>query len=274
MKKRLSFVLIAVAATALVLGLCACGNVSASMRDSSPSRAIESDTAKDLTPTRIPRDVPKVELATTTVKVTDLFRETGTYRDPDVGEITYVFALPKVTGPDTDYIFDINMFVAKKNRDLVGPALTAKEQGGPMGYFDVEYQSQTVGSLVSILMTWRNLYDGITEYQTWLIRSDGTRAENSALFAAKGVTKEQVLAKVREQLGALVQKPDYEAIKQMAGKEMADMAMEAYEQTFSDDNINSHMPYYINDEGHLAVVATVYTIAGAGWKTYFLDLGF
>ena len=60
----------------------------------------------------------------------------------------------------------------------------------------------------------------------------------------------------------------------LTGKEMADMAQAAYDKTFSADHINGHMPYYINDEGHLAVVATVYTVAGAGHKTYLLDLGY
>ena len=40
--------------------------------------------------------------------VTDLFRSAGTYKDATGMTLTYSFSLPKVDGPDTDYIYEIN----------------------------------------------------------------------------------------------------------------------------------------------------------------------
>ena len=219
----------------------------------------------DPTPSPTPSPDPAPVLSVT---VSDLYRNTGTYKDPAGDEIFYVYVLPKVTGPDTDYIFDINMFVQKKNKELVDPALTAMENGDSPAYVDVEYQAQAVGNMITLLFTWSNQYDGITEYQVWLIKADGTKAENAELFAAKDVTEEQVLDKVRATLESIVEKPSAEH------GDFGAMVKEAYDKTMSSDNINGHLPFYVNDEGHLAVAATVYTIAGAGWKTFFLDLGF
>ena len=219
----------------------------------------------DPTPAPSPDPTPT---PTTSVTVSDLYNYTGVYKDPSGTELVFVFILPKVEGPDTDYIYDINSFVAQKKTDFVDPAVDTMQKGGSPGYFDVEYQAKAIGNMISMIMTWRNQYDNVIGYQTWLIKADGTKAETADLFAAKGVTEEQVLAKVREQIAAFVQTTDG------IPADMAAMVQEAYDKTMSEDNINGHMPYYINDEGHLAVAATVYTIAGAGKKVYFLDLGF
>ncbi|MBQ3386006.1 MAG: hypothetical protein IJG53_01650 [Eggerthellaceae bacterium] len=259
MKKTL-IALVACAALAATLAIAGCnpgGSGGSGGNEPTPS------------PTPTPTPSPSPDPAPVqSVTVSDLFRQTGVYKDPAGYEITFAYVLPKVTGPDTDYIFDINMFVQKKNKQFVDPALTAMANGESPAYVDVEYQAQAVGNMITLLFTWSNQYDGITEYQVWLIKADGTKAENAELFAAKGVTEEQVLAKLRETLESIVEKPS------AAHGDMEALVKEAYDKTMSSDNINGHLPFYVNDEGHLAVAATVYTIAGAGWKTFFLDLGF
>ncbi len=259
MKKTL-IALVACAALAATLAIAGCNPGGSGGNGNGGSG---NDPAPTPSPTPSPDPAPVLS-----VTVSDLYRNTGTYKDPAGYEIFYAYVLPKVTGPDTDYIFDINMFVQKKNKELVDPALTAMENGDSPAYVDVEYQAQAVGNMITLLFTWRNQYDGITEYQVWLIKADGTKAENAELFAAKGVTEEQVLAKLRETLEAFVEKPGD------APGDMEALVKEAYDKTMSSDNINGHLPFYVNDEGHLAVAVTMYTIAGAGWKTLFLDLGF
>ena len=261
MKKQL-IALAAGLALVAALGLAACDGGSGNGGNGGNGGADPTPTpGTDPTPAPSPEPVKSVT-------VSDRFNYTGVYKDPAGYEITFVYITPKVEGPDTDYIFDINMFVQKLTQEKIEPAVEAMERGESPAYVDVEYQAKAIGNMISMVMTWRNQYDGFIEYQTWLIKADGTKAENADLFAAKGVTEEQVLAKVREQLDAIVEHPGD------AQDDFAAMVKEAYDKTMSDDNINGHMPYYINDEGHLAVVATVYTIAGAGWKIYFLDLGF
>lgn len=226
----------------------------------------------DPTPAVYPTPEPS-PTPTLSVTVEDDYSYSGIYKDPDFGEIPFAFVLPKVTGPDTDYIAEINTFIAKLRQDAES-SRQYMEAGNGMGYVSIEYQAHAVEDMISIIFTWRNAYENDTNFKTFLIKADGTKAENTALFAAKGVTADQVLAKVREQLEAIDGPFDYDAIVAMAGKEMADLAKEANDKTFSDANISTHMPFYINDEGRLAVAATYYTIAGAGHKTYFLDLGF
>ena len=222
------------------------------------------DPASDPTPATSP---------TKAVTVTDLFRFQGTYKDPNGYDIHYSYVLPKVDGPDTDYIYDINAKVAAMNDDYVQPAIKDMEKGRSLGWGKVEYVSGTAGSITTIMMTWSNAYDNIPLYATWIIGPDGRQAEASELFAAKGVTSDQVLEKVRELLGELATN-DYDAIEQALGKEFADETRECDEKTMSDANINTHMPYYINEDGHLAVVAIHYVVAGGGLKVYFFDLGF
>lgn len=271
MKKTTAAALIACSAL-LALGLAGCivPNSGGSSGDSgNGSNGGSADPASTVDPT------PDPTPATPTVSVTvaEDYVYTGIYNDPYLGEVAFSFVLPTVTGPDTDYIAEINAFSASL-REKAEASRQFMESGQGLGYVSIEYQAHAVDDMISLIFTWRNPYDNITEYKTFLVKADGTKAENTALFAAKGVSADQVLAKVREQLEAAGGSFDYDAVLAGAGKEMADMAKEAYDKTFSDTNINTHMPFYINDEGHLAVVATYYTIAGAGFKTYILDLGF
>ena len=269
MKKQL-IALAAAAALVAVLGLAACdggnGNGNGGGNDPQPTPAPTPST--DPTPNPQPGADPTPTPDVKSVTVSDLYRYTGVYKDPAGYEITFVYLTPDVEGPDTDYIFDIKMFVQKLTREKIDPSIEAMERGDSPGYVDVEYQAQAIGNMITLLMTWRNQYDRFIEYQVWVIKADGTMAENSELFAAKGVTEEQVLAKVRESVKPLLDSPDGDY------GDLTDLVKEAYEKTMSDANINGHLPFYINDEGHLAVVVKVYSIAGAAYYNNFLDLGF
>ncbi len=223
------------------------------------------------TPSTDPTPSPEVK----SVTVSELFKYSGIYKDPYQGEVVFSFLTPKVEGPDTDYIFDINAVVQKATKEYIDPTIAAMEKGDGIGWNSVEYEAHVVGNMISMCMRWSGIMDkSMFGFETWLIKPDGTKAENSELFAAKGVTEAQVIAKVRDQLGNLVQKPDYDAIAQTNGKDMADMAMDVYNKTFSDANINGHLGYYINDEGHLAVIVKVYSVADAEYYYRILDLGF
>ena len=207
---------------------------------------------------------------TTSVTVSDLTRTTGVYKDPNGDQIPFAYALPKVDGPDTDYIFGINDFVAQVDKDYVQTSLDAMQQGGYLGWPTVDYQAHAIGNMISVCLYWQGYFTRSDfGFQTWLIKADGTKAENAELFAAKGVTEAQVLAKVREQLP----EPDYATIEASAGKEMVQMVKDAYEKTISDANINGHLGFYLNGDGHLEVIVKEYSVAGAECYYKTLDLG-
>ena len=107
MKKTL-IALVACAALAATLAIAGCtpgGNGNGGNGGSG------NDPAPTPSPTPSPDPAPVLS-----VTVSDLYRNTGIYKDPAGYDINFVYVLPKVTGPDTDYIFDINMFVQKKKQ--------------------------------------------------------------------------------------------------------------------------------------------------------------
>lgn len=256
----------AVAAFALGLCLIACNG---GTKDPEPAPS------PDPTPTPVPNQDPTpAPEPVKSVTVSPDYSYSGTFKDSFGTTYTFSYKLPKIDGPDTDYIAKIQSTINALRTEKIDPGVQSMEIGREPGWNKVEYEAQAAGNIITLLFTWSNPYDNLPEYRLFVIKADGTMGENSELFAAKGVTADKVLAKVRELLAEKVGGNDYAAIEATLGKEFADEARAAEEKTLSDSNINTHMPFYINSEGHLAVVATAYTAAGAGIKLYFFDLGF
>ena len=264
-KRFISTIVAAIAACSLGLCLMACDGGG---KDPSPTPT----SAPTPTPTPAPDSVPALA-PEKAVTVTDLFRSSGTYKDATGMTITYSYSLPKVDGPDTDYIYEINAAMAAAQKDYVDPSLSAMQRGESIGWGHVEYTAGKAGDITTIMLVRSNAYDNLPLYDTWIIGIDGRQAETTELFAAKQVTADQVLAKIREMLSEYTSN-DYDAIEKALGKEFADETRACDEKTLSDENINTHMPYFINEDGHLCVVATTYVVAGAGFKVRVLDLGF
>lgn len=80
-----------------------------------------------------------------------------------------------------------------------------------------------------------------------------------------------MLEKVREALKAELGDFDYDATAAALGEEFADEEKAARGRTLSDEHVNTHVAYCINEEGHLAVVAAVFQ-AGQN-KIRFIGLG-
>lgn len=243
MKKLLTILAVAVLAAVLAVGMAACNGG-----------------GKDPKP------------GTQSVTVSDGYGYGGIMTTADGREVIFAYSLPEITGSDSDYIYGINQELAQIKKDYVDPGVAAIQRGEEPGWPSVCYTARPVGNIVSIMLDMQNMYTNIPDYRIWNIKADGTQATNAELLAAKGVSEADFLAKVKDTLIAL-NDFDYNQVMQAAGKDMADEMQAAYNRTLSEENINIHMPIYINDEGHLAVIAKSYTIAGAGYVIRYLDLG-
>lgn len=243
--------LTALAATAVVAALAAC-----TKGDPAPAPTPTPD------PDPVKNEVTVQDAICTTVTTT-----------VDGNEYIYTYVIPEVTCTvQSPFVKEIQQTLDTIEATMVEPAIEALQAKDEPGIVSVDYTAKAVGDIISICVTIINNYDGIPSYYVWNVKADGTQATDAELLAAKGVTQDQYVAKITDTLGYFIN-GNYEELENTVGKDMADEVRRADQKTLSEDNIKA-TPLYVNDEGHLAAIAKVFTIAGAGYKVYFLDLGF
>ena len=254
MKKILALLL----ALALCAALCACG------KEAAPA---QSGPREDISATPIPKpgsgaapekpaNVKPAETPEPAVpiEVDNLCILAGTHATDGGYNEYFSFALPEVSGPDTDYIRALNEEVQGIYDEYVAPALDALESDGYLSNYCTCYQYAVNDGIHSLLITCDTDW-GEDYYWCYNFDDAGNKVENAEVLKAAGMTEAGFVSAARDFLTDWTDLSAY----------FTDDSWKEYqEQTIADDNCNAAMPMVLQPDGSLCFISRVYTPAGAG----------
>ena len=263
MKKILALLL----ALLLCASLCACGQEKA---------AEVSDTRSDVTVTPIPKpaetpaptaapviETPAPTAAPAEIEVTELCSMHGRLANESGFMEYYSYSLPQVSGPDTDYLRQLNEDMeAVYEAHVLDAAETVKEYGYLPCYSACFLHGETDG-IHSLLVTCDSDW-GAEYYWCYNFDEKGNEVDNAALLKAAGLTAEQFVERVRAYLADATDLSEY--------FDDDDGWKTLQEQTLAKNNCNADMPMVLLPDGNLGFIAHIYTPAGAGEYDHALAL--
>lgn len=261
MKKILALLL----ALALCAALCACGKEAAPAQ-SGPREDISatpipkpgSGTAPEKPANEKPAETPEPVVP---IEVDNLCILAGTHATDGGYNEYFSFALPEVSGPDTDYIRALNEEVQGIYDEYVAPALDALESDGYLSNYCTCYQYAVNDGIHSLLITCDTDW-GEDYYWCYNFDDAGNKVENAEVLKAAGMTEAGFVSAARDFLTDWTDLSAY----------FTDDSWKEYqEQTIADDNCNAAMPMVLQPDGSLCFISTVYTPAGAGEYDYALE---
>ena len=194
------------------------------------------------------------------IKVTDLCAYAGRHLCGSYYEY-YSYRLPKVSGPDTAYLREINAKAQEIYDRQVKPALEAMEGTDSLYCFCVSYKYAVNGGIHSLLITCDSDW-GETYYWCFNFDSAGNKVENADVLKAAGLTEARFVEAARAYLAERTDLSEY----------FLDDGWKDYQtRTISDENCNAAMPMVLLPGGNLCFIATIYSVAGAEQYDYALE---
>ena len=255
MKKLIALLL----ALALCLGLCACGQSAPAQTDApradlsatpipKPDEGKAAAAQESPVPQATERPAPEAE-----IEVTELCHEAGTLTLSAGYNDCFSFILPRVSGPDTPYLKELNDTVQGIYDEYVAPTLEEMQNEDSLSHYCACYTYAEREGIHSLLVTCDT--DWGEDYY-WCFNFDdyGEAVENESVLRAAGLTPEGFLAGAREYL------TDYTDLSEY----FDDDWKELQEQTLDEENLNADMPMVLTEDGALCFIATIFTPAGAG----------
>ena len=199
------------------------------------------------------------------LQVTDLCREAGQYIERSGYVNNYSYALPRLSGLDTEFIRAVNAEMLALRDSDVSWQLQQMQEGGALTRYCISYCYGERYGVRSLLVTAdRDADFQMSEYRCYSFDAMGEWLDNDAVLAAAGLTAEDFIALAR---AYLEKKTDLSAYFQ-------DDGWKQYQaDTVSSDNLNADVPMAILPNGNLCFICRVYTSAGAGYNDAAFEIG-
>jgi len=242
--------------SALLLALCACSGGESPAASPSPAGTPSPSVSPSPAETP-PAGAPAPSSpAPEPFAVSDLINETGVYEDSVGNRTTYVYTLPHIDGGSA-YADTVNDEMQALYETYIEPEFENMEGGYSLVTMEVGYDVYRNADVTSLFI---HLYNdwGTSLYWCYNFTPDGGEVTNRELLTLAGMTEEDFTDAAR---GILTEATAWRD----APAEMNDELERVRRLTLAEDNCNAAMPMFLNDDGCLAFIARVYSVAGADY---------
>ena len=257
MKKTVCFLLL----FALILSLCACGEVSPAPAESAaPSETpapVESAEPSE-TPAPVESETPVIPEDI----VITAYENSGDYTDSLGNKYRYSYRIPAINA-DTEDALRLNSLINEQLMSVVNEELSAMADGVSLVTVNVDFSFYVNGGIVSLLCKADSPNDF---YSYWVYNYDaesGREFTRSDFLAREELTEEELVslalsaceAKFIEAFGSFPHDSFYE---------------EQYARTIDPAGYGEDLMLYYGENGALSIVAPIYSLAGAAF--YYQEL--
>ena len=191
------------------------------------------------------------------IRIEDLCNYEGEYTCGN-SKYTYVYRLPFVDGPHTNYLTDINAKMESYKVGLVAEELRNMEFGCSLISIDIHYEYEQYKEITSLRVSLSNDW-GQNFYNFYNFDSKGEKVPNAQIFKMCGISSMQFVERAKELLTEM--------------SKSYNNSNEYLEMTIAPENCNENLPMCIID-GELCFVGTVCCEAGAGAYDELFKTGF
>ena len=252
MKKTVCFLLL----FALILSLCACGEVSPAPAESAvPAETPASVESPEPSETPVP-----VESETPVIPediVITAYENSGDYTDSLGNKYRYSYRIPAINA-DTEDALRLNSLINEQLMSVVNEELSAMADGVSLVTVNVDFSYYVNGGIVSFLCKADSPNDF---YSYWVYNYDaesGREFTRSDFLAREELTEEELVSlalSACEAFGGFPHDSFYE---------------EQYARTIDPAGYGEDLMLYYGENGALSIVAPIYSLAGAAF--YYQEL--
>lgn len=192
------------------------------------------------------------------LEIVDVLNDEGVYTDSVGNEYNYTYRIPGISGVNTDEVIAFNEKMDDIYNNIVLPEYQTMEAECSLSVIEIDYELSYNDGIYSIMVYLIYDYD-YQEYMSFSFYGDGTEASNADILSSANMTAEEF----EQQAKAIVEETCFGYDYDMdVDEEYLEMLKEMEQQTY--DEITADIPMYLNEDGKLAFIATVYVPAGAG----------
>lgn len=257
MKKTVSLLLL----FAIVLSLCACGEVSPAPAESAaPTESAEPAE----TPVPAQSDAPVASEAPAVPEdiVVTAYEKSGDYTDDLGNEYRYSYRVPAINA-DTEEAQRLNSLINEQLMSVVNEELSSMDGGLSLVSINMDYRFFVNGGIVSILCKADSPNDF---FNYWVYNYDaesGREITRADFLAREGLTEDELVSLAC----AACEKKFTEAF---GGFPHDDFYDEQYARTLDPSTYGDDLMLYYGEDGVLSMVAPIYSMAGAAF--YYQEL--
>lgn len=195
----------------------------------------------------------------------------------------YSYSIPYINIDSAD-ARRINNEIESYYKKLVEQELKNESEGYAINMYTIKYTSYINDTILSLVISHSNPNDCIYYKVYNLDIYNGTMVSNADILNLKNITEAKLLDKLKELyknkfVSLYGTRENYINNMKTAPvgwtetelQEQAKLYDEQFNYTISDNNCSISTPMFLNDDGNICVVATIYSLAGASSYQHIID---
>lgn len=195
----------------------------------------------------------------------------------------YSYSIPYINIDSAD-ARRINNEIESYYKKLVEQELKNESEGYAINMYTIKYTSYINDTILSLVISHSNPNDCIYYKVYNLDIYNGTMVSNADILNLKNITEAKLLDKLKELyknkfVSLYGTRENYINNMKTAPvgwtetelQEQAKLYDEQFNYTISDNNCSISTPLFLNDDGNICVVATIYSLAGASSYQHIID---
>lgn len=192
--------------------------------------------------------------------VCDQYSYEEPYSDNVNNSFQISYHVPKIN-IDSDEADKVNSEIYANCMGNINEELSTMEDGCSPVLVDVSYSTYVYGDVLSIVIEQRLDWDDYIAYQVYNVDiHTGKQLRNSELLGLVNIDQDTFINTARSCV--------YDRFKGEVQnyKNHVEEVLSLYKDTVNSDNIEINMPVFLDNDGNINIIATIYSVAGDGYE--------